>query len=646
MSDEISRKERVAAFIGRLRPLLKKGVIPLMGVLVVLAFLLGLRTGRGAESHGEGPSSQAAHQHDGGVGSEPEATTIWTCSMHPQIRSDQPGQCPICGMDLIPVQNEGGSDDDDAPNRVTLTKRAKALSRIVTEEVRRAAVEAVELRLLGRVEYDERRVRTVTSWTTGRIDRLHVAVTGQKIGRGQVIATLYSPEIYSAHQDLIQAAKQIKRLSAGTPTARAAAGSALKATQERLRLLGVTDQDLTKMERAERPFRQVPIHANVGGTVIERLINEGAYVNPGTGIYRVADLSKVWVQLDAYERDLSMISRGQKVALSISAFPEETFEGTVAFIDPVLDRRTRTSQVRVEVGNRDGRLQPGMFAEATVAGGNGELGLKQLVIPESAPLFTGRRSVVYVEVPDAKRPTYEARQVRLGHKTGDVYPVIAGLQEGERVVTNGAFTLDADLQIKGGRSMMAQPDDTEPGQLDQVVQADPEFMSSLEPVMGAYLSIQERLGEDDFAAAKAAMGALGREVGRVSSPRSTEAREAWTSLAERLGQRASAGAEAENVETARVTFEHLSGLVRTLLERFGNPLSTPVRVAFCPMAFDNRGAEWIQRAEEIDNSYFGDAMRRCGSIRATVGPAEHLASLEAPSSDSNRPAPASQGHNH
>ncbi len=339
-----------------------------------------------------------------------------------------------------------------------------------------------------------------------------------------------------------------------------------------------------------------------------------------------------------------MISRGQEVTLSISAFPGETFAGTVAFIDPVLNRRTRTSRVRVEVSNRDGRLQPGMFAEAIVEGDSGEGGLKQLVIPESAPLFTGRRSVVYVEVPDTDRPTYDARQVRLGNKMGNVYPVIAGLAEGERIVVNGAFTLDADLQIRGGQSMMAQADDTEPGQFDQIVQADAAFMSSLSPLLGSYLSIQERLGEDDHEAARAAMRALEREVGLARQPRSAEAREAWTTIADGLRQHVAHGAGTADIDAARRAFEQLSLQVRSLLERFGNPLTTPLRLAHCPMAFDNRGAEWIQRGEQIDNSYFGAAMRRCGTIRATLSRGEHLASNEeAPPS---RAAPSAGGHNH
>jgi Cu(I)/Ag(I) efflux system membrane fusion protein len=498
------------------------------------------------------------------------------------------------------------------------------MAKITTAAVRRVDAETVELRLLGRVEYDERRLRTVTSWTDGRIDQLKVAVTGQRIRRGQAIATLYSPEVYSAHQDLIQAARQARRLGEGTATARTAAAAAFEATRQRLRLLGVPDSELGAMERADRPFRHVSIRANVAGTVIERLVDEGDYVTPGTGLYRVADLSKLWVQLDAYERDLAFVSRGQQVSLVISAFPRETFEGAIAFIDPVLDRRTRTSQIRVDVDNRDGRLQPGMFAEATISAGSGQRGLQSLVIPESAPLFTGRRSVVYVEVPGREEPTYEARQVRLGHRMGDVFPVVAGLSEGERVVVHGAFALDADLQIRGGRSMMAQPDDGEAGDHDLVVPVDRDFASSLAPLVGAYLSIQERLGEDDFPAAVAATRALAREVSQFSEPREREAREVWATLAEGFRRHAGQGAQAGDIEAARLVFEQLSLLMVSLLERFGNPLSTPLRLAYCPMVRQNQGASWVQRGQEVDNSYFGASMRRCGEIRATVAPGQHL----------------------
>lgn len=384
---------------------------------------------------------------------------IWTCSMHPAIRKSERGQCPICGMDLIPVQRDEAAGEAD-PKRVTLSERAKVLARIRTIEATRLGSERVERRLLGRVDYDETSLRTVTAWLGGRIDRLYVSTTGERVKRGQVIATLYSPEVYSAQQDLIQAKQQLERLQEGaTPSARRAAEAALRAAGDRLRLLGVPEGELAGMEAAETPSKSIRIRTPFGGTVIERLATQGSYVETGSGLYRIADLSKLWVQLDAYESDLSALGVGQEVSLRVKALPGEQFEGRVTFVDPVLDPSTRTARVRIEVRNRDRRLRPGMFVEANVRALSSPNGEEEplLVVPATAPLFTGRRSVVYVELPHTERPTYEARIVSLGPRMGDVYPVLEGLDEGERVVVHGAFAIDADLQIQGGSSMMNLP---------------------------------------------------------------------------------------------------------------------------------------------------------------------------------------------
>jgi Cu(I)/Ag(I) efflux system membrane fusion protein len=389
------------------------------------------------------------------------AETIWTCSMHPQIQQAEPGQCPICGMDLVPVEKSVAGDEDNA-GRVSLSERAKILARVRTTEATHLGSGRVERRLLGRVDYDERSLRTVTAWIGGRIDRLYVSTTGERVKRGQVIATLYSPEMYTAHQDLIQARQQFERLQEGaTPSAGRAAEAALKASRDRLRLLGVPDGELRAMERVDKPSERARIRTPFGGTVIERLATQGNYVETGTGLYRVADLSTLWVQLDAYESDLSMLKPGQSVLLRVEALPGEVFKGRVTFVDPVLDPNTRTARVRIEVKNQDRRLRPGMFVEASVqSDGAGNVAKEApLVIPATAPLFTGRRSVVYVELPEAVEPTYEARVVTLGSRMGDLYPVLSGLQDGERVVVHGAFAIDADLQIQGGDSMMKLPGD-------------------------------------------------------------------------------------------------------------------------------------------------------------------------------------------
>jgi Cu(I)/Ag(I) efflux system membrane fusion protein len=401
-------------------------------IVALAAFGLGGWLLGGAEPPKPGTE---VHAHDA-------AETIWTCSMHPQIRQAEPGQCPICGMDLIPVEGGAAAGGDEA-RRVTLSERAKILARIRTADAQRLGSGRVERRLLGRVDYDERSLRTVTAWVGGRIDRLHVSTTGERVKRGQVIATLYSPEVYTAHQDLIQARQQFERLQeTATPSAGRAAEAALNASRDRLRLLGVPDGELRTMERADKPSERARIRTPFGGTVIERLATQGNYVETGSGLYRVADLSTLWVQLDAYESDLSLLKAGQQVLIRVEAL---------------------TARVRVEVKNQDRRLRPGMFVEASVQSGNEREPAEEapLVVPATAPLFTGRRSVVYVELQDAEQPTYEARVVTLGPRMGDLYPVLAGLREGERVVVHGAFAIDADLQIQGGDSMMNVPDDDE-----------------------------------------------------------------------------------------------------------------------------------------------------------------------------------------
>jgi Cu(I)/Ag(I) efflux system membrane fusion protein len=423
-------------------------------IVAVLAFGLGAWLSGRSEAEQEG-SKQHSHE---------TLSTIWTCSMDPQVRQNEPGQCPICGMDLIPVERDDESEED--ASRVVLSERAKTLARIRTSEVKRLGSSRIERRLLGRVDYDETSLRTVTAWIGGRIERLHVSTTGERVKRGQVIATLYSPEVYNAHQDLIQARQQLERLLEGaTPSARRAAEAALGAARDRLRLLGVPGGEVRSMEKAGKPSERVRIRTPFGGTVIERLATQGSYVETGSGLYRVADLSTLWVQLDAYESDLPVLDAGQEVLVRVEALPGDVFKGRVTFVDPILDPQTRTARVRIEVNNEDRRLRPGMFVEARVRGdGARRPEDAPLVIPATAPLFTGRRSVVYVELPNTEAPTYEARVVNLGTRMGELYPVLSGMSEGERVVIHGAFAIDADLQIQGGSSMMATDDPQAPVQ--------------------------------------------------------------------------------------------------------------------------------------------------------------------------------------
>jgi membrane fusion protein, copper/silver efflux system len=432
-----------------------------------------------------------------------EKAQIWTCSMHPQIRLPNPGLCPICNMELIPL---AGDDEGEMAGLRTFTasESAKGLMEIETSEVVRRLVEK-DVRMVGKVDFDETKLAYITSWIPGRLDRLYVDYTGVKVRKGDHIVSVYSPELLTAQDELRRAARALETMNPNAPDVlRQTMQSTLIAAREKLRRWGLTDGQIEAAERAESSSDHITIYAPIGGTVIHRNGQEGMYVDTGTRIYTIADLKSVWVKLDAYESDLPWIHYGQNVSFTTESYPGEVFEGKIAFIDPVLDKATRTVKVRVNVSNPDGKLKPEMFVRAVVksrvaAGGRvvepaisgkwicpmhpevikdgpgkcdicgmalvttEELGYlpagaeqddMPLIVPASAPLITGTRAIVYVRVPNADKPTFEGREIVLGPRAGDVYIVNSGLRQGEHVVTNGNFKIDSALQILAKPSMM------------------------------------------------------------------------------------------------------------------------------------------------------------------------------------------------
>ena len=547
--------------------------------------------------------------------------TVWTCSMHPQIRRTESGQCPICAMDLIPLENEG---DKSGPRTVLMSKRAKTLAKIGTTSVKRKDSIGTEIRLLGRIESNESEIKNVTAWIGGRIDRLHVKVTGETVRAGQIIASLYSPEIFAAHQDLIVAKRQLSRMTGDMESSKIATQRIYEASRNRLRLLGVPKKEVDRLETKTKPTTLTAIRTPYAGTVLERIATEGAYVDTGALLYKIVNLKNVWVQLDAYESDLPNLSLGQEVSIKVEGMANKVFLGKITFIDPTVNTNKRTVRVRVEVRNKDGKLRPGMFVQAEVKSVLEKEVAPPLVIPDTAPLFTGRRAVVFVEDIKAERPTYVARTVRLGLKTGDQYPVIAGLSEGELVVTKGAFTLDADLQIKGGNSMMTGPDDLSKNQVDPIIPLTTKERKNLIPAFEAYLELQKQLAADDFDKAKEAAGNLVRATAKNKIKYPQAATKLWGEYGKQLSDHAADLTQTQNIEEARGVFEKLSNLIIFLLKRLGNPLNTPVRLVFCPMAMGSKGAYWVQKGNIVDNSYYGDAMRTCGEIKNTISTGTYL----------------------
>lgn len=405
-------------------------------LILIAGLLLGwliFSGGNSVQTH-QDVQADALHNH----GDDPE---VWTCSMHPQIRMEKPGLCPICAMDLIPLQTTGSGDASIDPDAIQLSAEAVALANIQTTLVSKQNP-VKDIQLYGTIQVDERLSHSQTAHVSGRIETLFVNFTGESVRKGQKIATIYSPELLGAQQELIEAAKMqdVQPLL-------------LQAVREKLRLWKLTDDQIARIEQSGEVSPLIDVVANTNGIVISKNINQGDYVNTGTILFNVANLSQVWAVFDAYESDLPFLKVGDKVEYSLQAIPGKTFNGKVAFINPILDPSTRTAKVRVETANPGMQLKPEMYANAVI-----NAPLKQynneVVIPKSAILWTGKRSIVYVKQPDTETPAYMLREIDLGPSLGDSYVVMSGLEDGDEIVTNGAFVIDASAQLAGKKSMM------------------------------------------------------------------------------------------------------------------------------------------------------------------------------------------------
>jgi Cu(I)/Ag(I) efflux system membrane fusion protein len=367
-----------------------------------------------------------------------DKTTIWTCAMHPQIRMSEPGKCPICGMDLIPL-NQSNVDID--PEAVHLTKEAAQLANVMTSIVTRQKP-VKEVRLYGKVQADERLLQSQVAHVSGRIEKLLVNFTGEEVQKGQTLALLYSPELVTAQQELLEAAKTKQTQP-----------EIYEAAKERLRQWKLPESQIEAVENSVTIQNNVEVVSNTNGIVTARRINNGDYINQGTVLFEVADLSSVWVMFDAYESDLRFLKKGDNLEFTVQALPGVKFAGNIAFIDPVIDPVTRVAKVRIEAGNQSGRLKPEMFVTGFVKASLDEY-RNMLVIPRSAVLWTGVRSIVYVKQADTDEPVFKMREIGLGPMLGNSYVITDGLTEGEEIVIQGAFSVDAAAQLEGKPSMM------------------------------------------------------------------------------------------------------------------------------------------------------------------------------------------------
>jgi len=370
---------------------------------------------------------------------EKAGETIWTCSMHPQIRQNEPGDCPVCGMDLIPLENDQNGELDSMA--ITMSPTAMQLANVSTAVVGKTDP-VKQVRLNGKVQADERLLYSQSSHIPGRVESLSVNFTGEFVNKGQTIASVYSPDLATAQEELFEAQKMMETQP-----------QLFSAAKKKLKNWKLSDNQIESIFKSGKIQEKFPVQADVSGYVTRKIINPGDYVSKGGTLYEIADLSKVWVLFDVYESDMTWIRKGNKVEFSVSSLPGESFAGIISYLDPVIDPKTRVAKARVEYNNSSGKLKPEMFVSGVI---EAKLTRRSnsLVVPKTAVMWTGKRSVVYIKTNSEQGVSFIMREIDLGPALGDSYIVESGLHEGEEIAVSGTFSIDAAAQLAGKPSMM------------------------------------------------------------------------------------------------------------------------------------------------------------------------------------------------
>ncbi len=547
------------------------------------------------------------HEH-----SEAEKT-IWTCSMHPQIRKDEPGDCPICGMELIPLINSNAEIDEQA---IEMSESALKLAEVQTAIVSKGSA-SKDIQLYGKILVDERLKQSQTAHVPGRIEKLMINVTGEQVRKGQRIATIYSPELITAQKELIEALSLKDKYPALAEAAR-----------EKLRNWKLSEEQIANIEKSGEVNSTFDIFANTSGIVVDRKVNVGDYTSKGAVLFDVTDFSKVWGVFDAYESDLPWISINQQVDFTTQSIPGKTFSGKITFIDPVIDPTKRIAGVRIEMNNSEHQLKPEMFINGIIHStlkGNG----KQLIVPQSAVLWTGPRSVVYVKIPDAEYPSFKMREITLG-------------ASGEEIVTNGSFSVDATAQLAGKTSMMnpegakvssgsmagmdmsggdnaMSPDESKSTKANEgPMKTDPKFKAQLTKVYNAYLDLKNAFVATDAKKVSSEAKKVSATLKSVNMELlKGDAHMMWMEQLETLNNAINSINKSDDIEKQREEFTGFNLAFYKSLKMFGLDNETAY-YQYCPMAIGNKGAYWLSETEEIRNPYFGEVMLKCGETREII----------------------------
>ena len=577
-------------------------------IVAIVALMIGLGGGYVLFGNKNQMVDHSAHQHNNEATSSSDSAEEWICSMHPQIRQNEPGLCPICEMDLIPA---GGNESDD-PLVLQMTESAVQLANIQTTIVGNRNINGGKagktIQLSGKVQADERLASSQVAHVPGRIEKLYVTFTGEQVSEGQKLADIYSPDLIAAQRELLEALK----LQSINP-------NLLEAARNKLRFWKISNNTISNIETSGSVQETFPLFAAESGIVTNRRVSVGDYLKQGEPLFDLMNLLKVWVLFDAYEDDLANVKVGSRIEFTTPTFPNKTFKTRITFIDPLINPKTRTASIRTEVNNSSGQLKPEMFVNGTLKVSSNTKGKSKISVPKTSVMWTGKRSVVYVKVPDAEVPSFQYREIEIGERLGDSYQVVSGLENGEEVVTYGSFTIDAAAQLNNQASMMNKDvtlKKEESGGVPNFQAETPTaFKEQLNAFANKYILLKDAFVATDAGTAASAAKAVLSQLEKVDMQLvKGDAHTYWMEQLNVLQVHTRKIAEADDVEKQRKQFGFLSDALIDSIEAFGTA-GDALYVQHCPMAFNNQGGDWIAKEEQIQNPYFGDKMMKCGLVK-------------------------------
>jgi Cu(I)/Ag(I) efflux system membrane fusion protein len=544
---------------------------------------------------------------------------IWSCAMHPQIMRVEAGDCPICGMDLISLETP---TDGLSADQFKLTANAMALANIETSIVGFGKNDLNAIKLSGKITENEEANIVQVSYFSGRIETLNISFTGEEVFKGQLLATIYSPELYAAQQELITALS----LKSTQP-------EIYKAVRTKLKLWKLSEIQIKQIETLGKVQQFFPIYATVSGTVSEKLVAQGEVVKKGQPLFKIINLNTVWANFDVYENQINRFKKGQEIAVTTNAYPSKIYKGTVDFIGPILNSNTRTVTLRVVLTNKKGMFKPGMFVEGEIKTINSKT-TEVIAIPSSAVLWTGKRSVVYLKT-NINESVFEIREITLGNKNRSTYEVLSGLNTGDEIVTNGTFTVDAAAQLQGKKSMMNKKGGVSMtgheghivmnGSVNKVpknnsvgLDVSKEFQNQLKEVLNEYIALKDAFVKEESNNIISQSEKIGAILSKVDIKllENKEAQVFWMSLEKQLRVAVSSILKTTAIKEQRNHFKQVSAYLIEAVQLFG--INEKVFVAFCPMADSNKGAYWLSKEEKVINPYFGNAMLTCGEIKQVI----------------------------